>query len=315
MIRTRGYLVSALLSCLILFHMAAPGFADVVDRIVAVVNDEVITMSELQTMAKNIESGAGMKPSPKEDKELQRQMLDALIDRKLAREEAKKRGISLSEKEIDQAVAQFRKRNNLTDDESFNKALSNAGLTLKEVKQQIGDQLIQERLLQVMVGTKVMVSDAEIRRVYDERFKQGGGRLHLINAKLAYPPGATEAQKEEIRKKTEKVLTEIKQGGSFMEVAKRNSLDATDMGFVDQNDIDPKLAEFLDKLKPKEVAPVQTPAGFQLIQVLERRTGESRPFEEMAPQIRRMLMQREMEKQFGDWIKTLREKAHIKIML
>ena len=87
------------------------------------------------------------------------------------------------------------------------------------------------------------------------------------------------------------------------------------MGFVSQSDLDPRLAEYLDKLKPKEVAPVATEEGIQLIQVLGRRSGEARPFEEVAPEIRHMLQQRAMEKYFFDWAKTLREKAHIKIML
>ena len=63
------------------------------------------------------------------------------------------------------------------------------------------------------------------------------------------------------------------------------------------------------------MAPVVTPQGIQLIQLLERRSGQARPYEEVAPQIRRMLTQKEMEKQFAVWVKTLRENAHIKIML
>ena len=83
-----------------------------------------------------------------------------------------------------------------------------------------------------------------------------------------------------------------------------------------QSDLDPRLAEFLDKLKPKEVAPVVTQEGIQLIQVMGRRSGgEARSFEEVAPEIRRILQQQEMEKYFAEWVKTLREKAHIKIML
>ena len=87
------------------------------------------------------------------------------------------------------------------------------------------------------------------------------------------------------------------------------------MGAVSQSEMDPRLAEFLGRMKPKEVAPALTPQGIQLIQLVERRTGEVKPFEEVAPQIRQMLSQKEMEKQFGVWVKTLRAKAHIKIML
>jgi peptidyl-prolyl cis-trans isomerase SurA len=84
---------------------------------------------------------------------------------------------------------------------------------------------------------------------------------------------------------------------------------------VSQSDLDPRLAEFLDQLKPKEVAPIATQEGIQLIQVVGRRSGETRSFEEVAPEIRRILQQQEMEKYFFEWVKTLRDKAHIKIML
>jgi len=139
--------------------------------------------------------------------------------------------------------------------------------------------------------------------------------VHLLTLRLAFPPGATDAQKEEIKQKAETILGEVKRGESFIEAAKKLSLSPTDVGFVSQSDLDPRLGEYLDKLKEKEVAPIATPEGFQLIQIIGRRSGEPRPFEEVAPAIRNMLQQHEMEKYFGEWVKTLREKAHIKVML
>ena len=84
---------------------------------------------------------------------------------------------------------------------------------------------------------------------------------------------------------------------------------------MSQSDLDPRLAEYLDKLKPKEVAPILTQEGIQLMQVVARRSGEARSLEAAAPEIRRILQQQGMEKFFAEWVKTLREKAHIKIML
>ena len=290
--------------------------AEVVDRIVAEVNDEIITMSELQGASKSIEAQAGIKPTGKESKEVERGMLESLIDRKLAKAEAKRRGITVDDKEMAATLANFKKKNNLQDDEAFNKALSKAGLSLKELKQNLADQIIQERLVTVAVGTKTMVNDAEVRRVYEEHFKAGGGtQMHLRVMQLPFSPGATEAQKEEIKKKAEAVMAELKKGASFPDAAAKFSVEERDVGVVSQSDMDPRLAEFLGRLKPKEVAPALTPQGIQLIQLVERRTGEPRSFEEVAPEIRRMLSQKEMEKQFSVWVKTLREKAHIKIML
>jgi len=245
-----------------------------------------------------------------------RAMIEALIDRKLAKAEAKRRGIVLTEKEVNGAVAQFKQRSNIPDDETFAKGLSQVGLSLKEFKQQIADQIVQERLMVMVVGTKVSINDTEVRRIYEQRFKKGGSQVHLLTLRLPYPPGATQAQQEETKQKAETILTAVKRGESFAEAAGKQALKPSDVGFVTQSDLDPRLAEFLSKLKPKEVAPVVTQEGIQLIQVLGHRSGgEARAFEAVAPEIRRVLQQQEMEKLFFEWAKTLREKAHIKIML
>ena len=175
--------------------------------------------------------------------------------------------------------------------------------------------MTQERLLVVVAGTKASVSDAEVRRLYDQRFKKGGTQVHIVTLRMPFPPGATEAQKDEIKQKAETIVGAIKRGESLAAAAGQFSLKPSDVGFVSQSDLEPRLAEYLDQLKPKEVAPILTQEGIQLMQVLGRRSGEARPFEEAAPEIRRILQQQEMEKLFADWVKTLREKAHIKIML
>jgi peptidyl-prolyl cis-trans isomerase SurA len=308
-------MLTALFICLIQLFLARPAACEVVDRIVAEVNDEIITMSELQNMAKTYEAKVGVKPTAKEDHEVQRKMLEALIDRRLARAEAKKRGITLTDKEKSQALERFLKRNHLPDEEALKKALSQGGLTLNEFKQQLSDQMIQERLLAATAGSKVTIRDADVRRVYDEMFKESGVQLHLRVIKLPYPLGATEAQKAEIKQKAELILKETQGGAGFPEVANKLSVEQADMGFVSLGDINPQLAEHLTKLKPKEVAPVQTPEGYQFFQLVERRSGQARSYEEAAPEIKDMLMQKEMEKYFDEWVKGLRDKAHIKIML
>jgi peptidyl-prolyl cis-trans isomerase SurA len=98
--RTGGKLLIALVACLIQLFLAGRGASEVVDRIVAEVNDDIITMSELKSMAKNFEAKQGIAPSPTEDREIQRQLLETLINRKLARVEAKKRGMGLTDKEM-----------------------------------------------------------------------------------------------------------------------------------------------------------------------------------------------------------------------
>jgi len=315
MTKTEGRLLIALVAVLFHLTLARTGVAEVVDRIVAIVNNDIITLSELQNMAKTIEAQAGIKPTGQDQKKMLSEMLESLIDRKLAKSEAQRRGVVVSDKEINEAVARFKQRSNIPDDETMAKALAQGGLSLKEFRQQISDQIIQERLMSSVVGSKVSINEAEVRRIYEERFKKGGAQVHLVSLKMPFPPGATQAQKEATKQQAETILNAIKRGESLAEAAGKFSLTPSDVGFVSQSDMDPRLAEYLDQLKPKEVAPVATMEGIQLIQMMGRRSGEARPFEEVAPEIRKMLQQQEMEKYFAEWVKTLREKAHVKIML
>jgi len=305
-----------LLAILWVFLLGAAAGAEVVERIVAIVNDEVISQSEVEQLAKAIQSQPGVSIPPGSGKDLQRQLLETLILKKLAKAEAKRRGISVSDKELNQAFEEFKKRNRIEDDKVLVQVLAKNGLSIKELKQQIADQMIHDRLMSVMGAAKVVVTEDQVREFYDRQYpKAGGKQLHLKMLNMPFPPGATEAQKEEIKKKAEMILQEHRSGVSWDKLREKHSLLFQDLGFINVNDLDPKLAQFLANVKPGETAPVQTLAGFQLVQVVGRREGEARSFVEAAPEIRNLLQRQAMEKQFGEWIKGQKERAHIKIMM
>jgi peptidyl-prolyl cis-trans isomerase SurA len=306
-------LVWALLMTLV---MVGAGAAKVVDRVVAVVNDEVISLSELELMAKSIQAQQGLGSRFESEQALQRQMLEALIDQKLAKAEAKRRGIDVTDKELTEAMEAFKQQNHLPDDAALAQALAKAGMTLNELKQRIKDQIIQDRLMLVAVGAKVTLTDEEIRRFYEQEYpKTGGNRVHLQIIPMLYPTGATQAQKDEVRQKAEIILKEYREGVSLEELRKRHSLPMQDLGFIAESDLAPQLADFLRTLKPGQVGPIETPQGFQLVQLVERRSGTTKSFEEAMPEIRKILLRQKMGKQFSEWLKGLRDKAHIKIML
>ena len=308
--------IFCLAACLAQLFLGFPGISEVVDRIVAEVNDEIITMSELEQMSRLLQPRSGGSPKSREGQAMKKEMLEALIDRKLAKAEAKRRGITITDKELDQAVDDFKKRNRIPDDAALNQALSKMGMTPKEMRQQISDQIQQERLVSVVVGAKAAkVAEAEVRRYYEANFREGGAQAHLQVLHMPYPPGATESQKEEVRKKAETVLKEYRIGESLADIQRKHAVSGQDLGFIKEADLNPQLGEVLKKLRPGEVAPIQTPEGFQMLVLVGRRSGQARSFEEVAPQIRQALSRQDMEKQFFEWVKTLREKAHIKIML
>ncbi len=305
-----------LLAILWVFLLGAAAGAEVVERIVAIVNDEVISQSEVEQMAKAIQSQPGAQIPPGSGKDLQRQLLEALIMKKLAKAEAKRRGIKVSDKEVKQTFEEFKKRNRIEDDKVLAQVLAKSGLSIKELKQQIADQMLHERLMSVVGAAKVVVTEEQVREFYDQQFpKTGGNQVHLKMLNMPFPPGATEAQKEEIKKKAEMILQEHRSGVSWDKLREKHSLLFQDLGFVSVNDLDPKLGQFLANVKSGETVPVQTLQGFQLVQVVGRREGQARSFVEAAPQIRRILQRQGMEKQFNEWIKGQKDRSHIKIMM
>ncbi|MCL6621432.1 MAG: SurA N-terminal domain-containing protein [Syntrophobacterales bacterium] len=294
---------------------AAPTGAEVVDRIVAVVNDEVISQSELEMMIKSLQFRPGME-SKAQDKAFQREILEALIDQKLANAEAKRRGLSVSDKELEAALEDFKQQNRLKDDAALQEALGKAHMTLSELKERIRGQILQDRLMAVVLGPNLpSVSESEVRRIYETEVpKEKGTRVHL--KVLTLPAGASPEQQEEARKKAEALLREHKEGADLETLSRRHGLSLQDLGAMAEDDLAPQLAGFLRKLQPRQVGVVQSPQGLQLVELVSRRTGsETRSYEEMAPRIRQALQRQEMGKRFGEYLKTLRQKAHIKIML
>jgi peptidyl-prolyl cis-trans isomerase SurA len=298
----------------------APGRSEVVDRIVAIVNDDIITLSEVNAMAQGIQADASRKPT--DPAALRRQVLDVLIERKLARAEAKRMEIKISDAEVDKALNDFKKSNHIPDDAALSQALAKEGHTLKEFRQQLVEHLQQERLVQMVVSSKsISVSEAEIRRYYDEHVKDavtGGSRqVHLKVISLQLPKDATPAQKAEVERQAKKALDDINGGMSFDVVMAQFPKSSVDMGFISAEDLDPQLQRVLSNMRPGQVAPVQSQAGFQLIQMKETRSTpkEAIPYEQAKPRIQQILTNMEMEKKFSQWVKGLRERSSVKVML
>jgi peptidyl-prolyl cis-trans isomerase SurA len=312
-------LLSLLIVLLLICGTRIPlSHAEVVDKIIAQVNKEIITLSELDQMIKYANpQGSGKGPV---SDAVRRQMLDSLIDRKLAKEEAQYYKIKITDKEVNKALEQMKQKNNITSDEALAQALAKDGMTLEQVRQQITDQLQQDYLMQFLLGKKVKISEEDIRRYYQSHYRQGAHQVHLKAIELPFAANPSASQKEEVRALAEKIIEECKRGGSFEALAKQYSQSPTassggDMGYINKNDLDPRLYDFLDRLRPGEVVPIQNPNGFQILKLVDRRAGQPRTLEEAKPEIQHILMNEAMAKEFSVWIKTLRAKALIKIFL
>lgn len=297
-----------------------PGGAAIVDRIVAQVNQEIITLSELEQAMKYLQALHPGQGAGAASEAMRRQALEMLIDRKLAKEEAKRLGITVSDKEINQQLEDIKRRNGLADDEALAKALAKEGLTLDQLRQQIAEQIQQDRLMYATVRNKVKVPEAEIKRFYELHYKEADNRLRIKVLNLPFPPRAGAEQQEEVRQLAERLLEAAKRGENFDRLLQEynkpvEGVPGGDMGYVRQGDLDPRFFDFLSRLRVGEVVAVRTPFGFQIIKLVDAKLGQAKSLEEARPEIERILERSELQKVFSDYLKTARQKALIKIML
>ncbi len=307
----KRYIVTFISVIGVIFTSAMPGAASgsvVVDRVVAVVNDEIITMSELQREA------AVIKHSAARDDQL---VLEDMIDRKLQMAAAKQAGVDVSDEEIVNAVADIMQRNNL-DTRQFEKALAKEGLTLEQYKAELREQITLSRLFNKYVRSGVNVDEAEARAFYQNNQKTYSllEEIRVRQIFLTLPDKATAGQASAIREKAQAVHARVQKGEDFILLVREVSQGATasqdgDLGFMRRLDALPEIVEATRELKPGESSkPFLCAGGYNIIKLEEIRTPV-KPFEKVKDEIMQTLYQQKVENTYRSWLQALRGDSHI----
>jgi len=297
----------------------------VVDRIVAVVNQEIIILSEVEKVAGIYKEEIKAEDRWERQEQVQRvfrKALDNLIEEKLLDQEVKKAGIKVTGKEVEGAIDDIKKRNAITQ-EGLEKALANEGLSFEAFKKQIEKRLQRMKLLQWAMKVEPKIGEKELRDFYQRNIDQyqmneSYRPSHIL---FAIPKEATPQEVLEIRKKCQMVLEKIKRGEDFGEMALLYSEDASskdrgDLGFVKRGELLPAFENEALRLQVGEVSGiVQTAFGFHLIKLLDRKGGTPSPFEEIKERVQADYYEAETEKAFRQYLSTLKEKAVIEIKL
>jgi len=314
----KGLYMKAVFVCALLFAAATPSAAEVVDRIVAVINDSVITLSELNaaTVIALDKLSAEEKKDPAKVEELKARMLDNLVEQKLVKQAADKAGIDISEREIDNAGEDIQKQNVLTQ-ESLLLALAQSGLTVREYREQLKEQIRQVKFINKEFRSKISIQPEEIEDYYkthiDEFYGAASYRINLIFIPSDDP--AVEKQKmKEIR-------DGLSRGEDFRNMASHYSEGPADslggdMGYLKEGEMDKSIEAAAKKLKLNEVSgPVVTPEGTYFIQVSDVKKAAPRPLDEVSGYIHEKLFKKVMDERFNFWLKEVKRYAHIEIRL
>ena len=294
-----------------------PVFAqeEIIDRIVAIVNGEVITLFELNEQVKPyLERFKGKELGTAEKKaiwELKKQVLDQMINDILLRQEAEKYKIEVSDMEIENFIRQFKQRNNLTEEQFLNQ-LKLQGLTREDYKREIRNNILKHRLIAAMVKRKVVVTQEEIEKYYQEH-KQDFTKEKKVYLKLILVPTREEAK--QIRDKI------VSGKMSFEEAARKFSRgpgakSGGDIGLIDWKNLAKEWKRAIKDLKEGEISVVFSLNNHGAILKVEKlQSGEPKPLKEVEDEIRNIIYQPRLEQRFKEYMRTLREKAIIDVRL
>ena len=297
-----------------------------VDRVVAVVNQEVIMFSDVERWSRSFQEEIQTEDRLERRERIQevfRRVLEKLIEEKLIDQEAKKSGIKVTSKEIEGAIEELR-RQNAVDQENFEKLLAAEGLTLEAFKKEIEKRILRTKLIQGAVKVESKAGEKELRDFYQKntdgyRIDESYRTSHIL---FLIPKEATLEQIREIRKKCQEVLEKIRGGKDFGEMAFLSSEDTVsrkdrgDLGYFKRGELLPALEREAIRLRVGEVSGViRTEFGFHLIKLLDRKGGEPPPFEEIKEKVQADYYDKEMEKAFQQFLSKLKEKSIIEIKL
>ncbi|MBF8250451.1 MAG: PpiC-type peptidyl-prolyl cis-trans isomerase [Deltaproteobacteria bacterium] len=300
--------------------------AEVIDRVMAVVNGKVITLSELmEREAPLVKQAAETFSGAERDKrlaEIRKKVSDSLIEDLLLEQEAEKLGLKVSERDIDDAIEDVKKQNSL-DDEGLKVALKKEGLTYEGYRAQIKKQIEKSRVIGQQVRSKVSVSEKDLADYYEKNHRMflKDEEVKISHILFVVPEMASGAAIEGIKKEAMDVLDMARSGKDFQELAKKNSEDSSaqeggSLGFFKRGQILPAFEEAAFSLKKGEISDlVRTTYGFHIIRVDDVKEALLEPFESVKEKIRSTVTSEMLEQRYKEWMDELKKSAIIEVKL
>ncbi len=263
--RWAGIATAALLS--IAGHAAE---AQQVQRIAAIVNDDVISMFDLNARMRMIIVTSDLNDSPETRSRIAPQILRSLIDERLQMQEAKRRNVSVTDREMKRAVSSIETRNNVSSG-GLDKFLGRSGIEVQTVKAQIRAGIAWSKLIGRRLRPRISIGEEEVEEVL-VRLKTNRGKTEYRLAEIFL---AIDTPDDETRVHgiANRMVRQIRGGARFGVLAKQFSQNATaavsgDLGWIAESELDKELRTAVSKLKQGEIAaPVRTPAGLRIIRL------------------------------------------------
>lgn len=299
---------------------------EVVDRIVAVVNDEIITLydlnKELKPYEENIKAlGYDADKTRETLFKLRSDLLSKLIDRKLTDQQIKKNNIDVSSKEIDRAIERIKEMRSYTD-EDLRAGLAEQGLTMEEYRESLKQQLLRSNLVNREIKSKIVVTTEEIEKYYNTHQEKYAGKTkyHIWNIAIQFSQFANDTEKQMAYQKMSTVLSQLKQGRSFKSIVSETpntpgTPKGTDLGLYQLDELSADLQSVVSGMSAGQYSSILSFAsGYQIIFVEEILTTDLKAMDDVRNEIQEILYNEAVNDRYNSWLTALRERSHIKII-
>ena len=309
-------LIIALILCL------CPGLyaADIIDKIVAVVNDDVITQSELQESMLPFVADYKVRYGEEElsDKldEVRADALNRLIEEKLIIQEAKKRDIKVDDQEIEARLDAVKSR--FKSPEEFEHILQSSGVTLAKLKDKYREQIMMRNFVSGLVNSNVRVTPTQVAAYYNAH-REEFSTPPTVRFKVLMLKPMTGRDIKETEELAFKILARIQSGEDFDALVKKYSQGPNidmggDMGDMPADGIIKDIARSIARMNPGDISEViKLSTGFNIIKLVDRKDAKELSMVEVTDEIRERLFQREAELSLREFIEKLKEDAYIEI--
>jgi parvulin-like peptidyl-prolyl isomerase len=308
--------------------LGAPVHAEVVDRIIAIVNDEIITLYEFNVAfdpyQKNIENNYKGNDKEAVIKQSRAGLLQRLIDNILIEQEAKKSGASIivKDEEIMEVVQDMLNKQKLSM-QDFLKSLAKESNSIESVKKEIRGQMMRARLLRREIKSKILVSDEEIGEYYNKNRQDYEGKetVRIKQLLLLLPPNADKNIKAKMKNEALQLHKRVMNGESFDLMIVNYSqgpaaAQGGDVGFIGKGTIIPEVEAVAFSLPIGQVSEViESSVGFHIIQVVDKKGAGLKPIAAVREEIKTKIEDEKLDKKYDEWIASVRAKSHIEIKL
>ncbi len=291
-----------------------------VNKILAVVNDDVVTEADLdEALLSSIDdlkkeySGDELKAKTEE---VRKDLLNQMIENKLILQEAKKDNITAADAEVEQRLKEVKSR--FPSEEVFYGELEKSGVSTEILKKRYRENIIMTKLVDSQVRGKVVVTPTEIENYYKIHAEElkAPESVHLRGIILRIDQDSTE---DAVKQKADDMVKLAKEGRDFGELAKAYSTGAKakeggDFGTVERGQMREDFEKVIFALKPGEVSePVKTDTGYYIFKVDEKKDSYVRPLPEARSDIENIIFREKAQKRYQDWIAKLKRDAFIQV--